>query len=406
MTRLRRQRRAPRRAPRPLLLAVVTLASLVLPPMQATLDAQEQRAASRDHRMPRRVIYAALGALAGVAASSAYLFADDDRSMGGTCTRRKCVVPISVGSGTLIGYMVGRESDQLHALRYRGGAPLTPPTVSASTAPAASVLAVRDSLVAVGGMGGVQLFANGDALRAVGKRASGVRGIAALDVVPGGSLALGSAAGFYLYPPRTGPGSLVREGSTTAVAGSPERIYVGVGGRVEAVPAGADTTRTWPGIDLGTRVAALAFDPARRLVWALTDSSLVALRPAGDSLERVGALAVDAGGRRLTVAGNRVALAMGDGGVHLIDASDPASPKETSRWNVARFVYDVSFAGRRLYAAAGIEGVYVLDASSPRLETEGLARELGFAVALASADGYTFVLDRTTASIRRIPSDF
>jgi hypothetical protein len=38
--------------------------------------------------------------------------------------------------------------------------------------------------------------------------------------------------------------------------------------------------------------------------------------------------------------------------------------------------------------------------------TEGLARELGFVVALASADGYTYVLDRTTNSLRRIPSDF
>ena len=100
---------------------------------------------------------------------------------------------------------------------------------------------------------------------------------------------------------------------------------------------------------------------------------------------------------------------MGEAGVHLFDAADPTKPRELARWNVARFVYDVSFGGRRLYAASGIEGVYVLDAGGPggqQLVTEGLARELGFAVALASADGYTFVLDRTTDSVRRIPSDF
>jgi hypothetical protein len=97
---------------------------------------------------------------------------------------------------------------------------------------------------------------------------------------------------------------------------------------------------------------------------------------------------------------------MGEAGVRLFDAADPTSPREIARWNVARFVYDVSFGGRRLYAASGIEGVYVLDAGGQQLVTEGLARELGFAVALASADGYTFVLDRTTDSVRRIPSDF
>jgi len=356
--------------------------------------------------MPRRFIFAAVGALAGAAASSAYLFTDDDNSMGGTCTQRKCVVPISVGSGAMIGFMIGREFDQLHALRYRGGAPLKPPTVSTSTIPSATVIAVRDSIVAVGGAGGVQVLASGKDLRALGRRASGVRGIAAVDVVPGGSLALGSAAGFYLYPARKGPGSLVREGSTTAIAGAPERIFVGVGTRVEAVPPGADTTRTWPGVELGAPVVALAYDGARRLVWALTDSSLIALRPAGDSLERLGAVKTGAGGRRLAVQGARVAVAMGEAGVRLFDAADPTSPQEIARWNVARFVYDVSFGGRRLYAASGIEGVYVLDAGGRQLVTEGLARELGFAVALASAEGYTFVLDRTTDSVRRIPSDF
>jgi len=396
-----------RQSRRPLLFAALTLATLVLPGRPTPLEAQEREgAAARDRRLPRRFMLAAVGALAGAAASSAYLFSGDDNSMGGTCTDRKCVVPISIGGGALIGFMIGREFDQLHALRYRGGAPLNPPTVSTSTIPSATVIAARDTLVAVGGAGGIQLLASGKDLRALGRRARGVRGIAALDLVPGGSLALGSAAGFYLYPPGKGPGSLVREGSTTAVTGGPERVYVGVGARVEVVPPRADTTRTWPGVDLGAPVVALAYDGARRIVWALTDSSLIALRPVGDSIERLGAVKVGAGGRRLAAHGTRVAVAMGEAGVRLFDAADPTSPREIARWNVARFVYDVSFGGRRLYAASGIEGVYVLDAGGQQLVTEGLARELGFAVALASADGYTFVLDRTTDSVRRIPSDF
>jgi hypothetical protein len=56
--------------------------------------------------------------------------------------------------------------------------------------------------------------------------------------------------------------------------------------------------------------------------------------------------------------------------------------------------------------ASGVEGVYVLDTGGPGLKTEGLARELGFAIALVSGGGYTFVLDRTTNSLRRFASDF
>jgi hypothetical protein len=400
-------------------LAVAGLgAALVLPPLAPPARAQEQAAQTpqaqqapqpreaKDHRFPRRYLLSMVGALVGIAASSAYLFTADDRTQGGTCTDRKCVVPITVGAGALVGYMVGREMDQLHSLRYRGGAPLKPPTVSAATAITPTVLAVRDSLVAVGGAGGVQVFSSGDALRLLGKRATGVRGIAALDVAPDGSLALGATTGFYLYPPRKGPGSLVREGSTSGIAAARGRLYVGAGTRVESVPPGADTTRSWPGIDLGAPVADVAVDETRHLVWVLADSTLFALRPAGDSLERVGAVQAGGPGRQVAFQENRVAVALGEGGVRLFDATNPAEPRETGRWTGARFAYDVSFAWRRLYVASGVEGVYVLDVSGSQPVTEGLARELGFVIALASSDGYTYVLDRTTNAVRRIPSDF
>src|SRR5215216_514200 len=148
-----RRRRLARR-----LVCAAAVGPVALACTAALVGAQETRAATKDHRVPRRWIFTIVGALTGAAASSAYLFTSDDASMGGTCTDRNCVVPISVGSGALIGYLVGREFDQLHALRYRGGAPLNPPTVSAAAPAAAAALAVRDTLVAVGGTGGVQVF--------------------------------------------------------------------------------------------------------------------------------------------------------------------------------------------------------------------------------------------------------
>jgi hypothetical protein len=158
-------------------------------------------------------------------------------------------------------------------------------------------------------------------------------------------------------------------------------------------------------VNVGAAPSALAFDQDRGVLWALVDSSLVALRPAGDSLELVSRTPAGGRGLRLSLLDKRVAVALGERGVALFDAADPASPKEVGRWTGARFAYDVSLAWRRLYVASGVEGVYVLD-TGDGLKVEGLARELGFAVALASEGGYTFVLDRTTNSLRRFASDF
>jgi hypothetical protein len=65
-------------------------------------------------------------------------------------------------------------------------------------------------------------------------------------------------------------------------------------------------------------------------------------------------------------------------------------------------VYDASWAGSRLYAGAGPEGVFVIDAATLPPRTVGLAFDLGFVAALLSRDGHTYILDRRTASVRRI----
>jgi hypothetical protein len=97
-----------------------------------------------------------------------------------------------------------------------------------------------------------------------------------------------------------------------------------------------------------------------------------------------------------------MAVALGGAGVVLFDVSNPASVREMGRWAGARFIYDVALAGDRLYAGAGPEGVFVIDASATPPRTLGLAFDLGFAATLLSRDGYTYILDRRTASVRRI----
>ena len=364
----------------------------------------------RARRVPRKILFLGVGALVGFAASSAYTLNGSDNTSGGTCSSESCVGTVSILGGSAIGFMIGREFDQLYALRYRGGAPLTLANVSAQLESEASDIVARDSSVAVSITSGVQLFASGRAgLRALGRRASGVRGIGALDIVPPTSaLAIGSPAGLYLDPPGSGPGLLARDGRVTAVASAAGRVYFAVNDRVEVAPAETDTLRVWPGVSVGGPVETLFYDDARGLLWAGVDTMLIALRPAGDSVERVASIAVGAPVRRIAAesGGGRLALALGESGVRLLDATDPARARELGRWTTARFVYDVAFAGGRLFAASGVEGLYVIDPTGDDLVTVGLDRELGFVTALAAVGNDVFMLDRNTDSVRRLSADF
>lgn len=390
---------------RRVLLTGVTALAIALPIAAPALDAQSRRS-DPAKRFPRRILMSLGGAITGAALAGMYLRTSQDNRTPGTCTEKTCVGIVAIGGGALVGYLIGREFDQLHALRYRGGAPLSPPTVSAAFSGEPILVAARDSLVAVAGASGVQMYHSRAQLRSAGRRANGVRGISAIELSPiNGALLVGSPVGFYVFPPQSGAGVLVREGAASAIAAGSRAHYVAFGRRVEVVPSGADTTRSWPGLDLGASVVALSSDDARGILWAAVDSGLVALRPAGDSLERVGGMQLGVTPRRISVHGIRIALALGERGALLVEASDLAAPRRLGEWKTARFVYDVALVGDRLFAAAGTEGVYVVEAASG-MATIGLARELGFAGALASRDGFVYVLDRSTNALRRIPIQF
>jgi hypothetical protein len=378
-------------------LAAVTFASVV--PDLAAQDAEGRG------RFPRKYLFSLIGAAVGTAVGSSYI-AFQGQSQPGNCGKPSCVVAVTVSAGALIGYMIGREFDDLHALRFRGGAPLNPDNISAGLSGDPTLLTVENDLIAVGGTAGVQFFRNTPTqLRADGRRAAGVRGIAALDLAQPGAMALGSVTGLYLFPPREGPGALVRPGEIGAAVATVDRVFIGTGSRVESAPLSADTSRTWPGVDVGARVRDLEVDLARSIVWAVTDSALVALRIAGDSLESISRVPVEGRPRALAVEASRVAVAVGEQGVRLFDAADVAAPSLTAAWEGARFAYDVSLAGSRMFVAAGPEGLYVIDITAAPTVV-GLARELGFAAAVTSFGQYTYVLDRSTNSVRRIESEF
>ena len=385
---------------------LVLIATFAVTLIAPTLEAQSA-APQAPKRVPRRLVYGAIGAAFGAGAAAFYMSAKDQGVTPGLCSQNSCVITFSLGLGTLVGYMVGREFDQLYALRYRGRVPLRPEEVSASLSGEPTLLVARASLVVAGGPGGLQVFRSRSGLTPAGTRAAGIRGISTLDIAPGSSsLLVGSTSGVYLFPPSTGPGLLVREGEATALAAATDRLFLGMRSRIEIAPVNADTSGGWPGVEVGGRVGALAWDASRGLLWAIVDSLLVAYRPAGDSLDRLGALSVGPAARRIALAGSRIAIASGENGVRMIDASDPNQPAHRWHWTEARFVYDVSMFEQRLYVAAGVEGVFVLDISGPSPTVLGLARDLGFATALASSNDQTFVLDRSVNILRRFQSAF
>jgi hypothetical protein len=362
-----------------------------------SLAAQRDAAAVATGRTPRRVVLAVLGALAG-GAGGAFLHRE---GTGTAC--RVCYIGGGALIGGVAGMLIGRELDQTYAIRYRGVPRLRIPFVEQSLDADPLALTARDTLVAVATSTGVTILSSTGGLRARGRRANGIRGIAALDLTSRThALAVATPTGLYLYPPIGGSGVLLREGTIQAASASDDHVFFALGPRIEWAPLTADSAASWPGREVGAAVSDLEWESGRQILWALTDTLLLALQWEGDTLRLSSRTRVEAGGRSLTARGDRIAVALGSAGIALLDSADPSQLREVARWSEARFVYDVALAGDHLYVGAGPEGVFQIDASTVPLRTIGLAFDLGFAATLLSRDGYTYILDRRTSSVRRI----
>jgi hypothetical protein len=384
-------------------LAALSLVPLVLAgspaPALAQLVGDSAAAGKVTHPHPRALVLGIVGAVIGGLAAFGF-------SKGSGGGRSPGTALVGAAAGGLAGFFVGRQLDERRAIAYHGTPSLRIPNVGVELEGDPDVLALRENTAAVGGSAGVQLYASDDPrLTLVSRRAVGLQGVDAIDIAPhSGWLALGSRAGLYLYPPGSGPGQLVRRGSVNAIAAAETRIFVAFDNKVESVPVKSDSVRDYPGSTLDAPIRDLQLDEPRAVLWASTDHSLVALRITGDSLAPIGSTALGGSGSRFTIAGPLAAVAMGEKGVALFDIADAAHPKLRTVWTGAHFAYDVSIDASRLYVAAGPEGVYLVDLSGDTPRTIGVARSLGFASAIASGDGHTFILDRRTNALRRIVS--
>jgi hypothetical protein len=126
----------------------VALALLVASAPALAPPAGGAQAAPHGRRVPRRVVLALVGGGVGAAVGGSYVLFRGQQQPG-TCASSRCVMLVMFGAGGLLGYMMGREVDELHAARYRGGVPLHPPGVAAAVAGEPAVVAARGDLVAV-----------------------------------------------------------------------------------------------------------------------------------------------------------------------------------------------------------------------------------------------------------------
>lgn len=352
-------------------------------------------------RTPRRVVLPFIGAAIGGLASLVYFAGGAGRNPGGACSEPVCVGTVTLASGALVGWLVGKEKDELHQLRYRGGRALKPAASSLTLSGEPAFLTVNDTVGAAYGVGGVQLFSTKSKPDLIGVRAPGLLNVTEASLVTAEQrFALTASGGLYRFPLGQGLGSRLRPAPAGTVTAFKTEYLVGSGTRVERVPANAENeAATWPGIALDDTVRAIKPDE-RGNIWALTTSSLYALRGAADSFSVVGRIPLPSGARRIDVQGNMLAVALGDSGVRFYDIAEPAQPKTITEWRGTAFVYDVAIHNGVAYVACGIDGLAKLTISTtPRLD--GLARELGFILAVTVRAPDIWVLDRSGSAVVR-----
>lgn len=372
-------------------------AGLLVAVLAAPLQAQ-----SAGHRLPRKWLFAAIGALASGTVGLVYAVSFE-RDIGG-CSAAGCVLTVSTLGGALLGFMIGSEVDHLYNIRYSHAPPITLRGRALSLAVVPTDLAVRERTAFVTGQEGIELVGTDQRLERLGFKARGLRGIGPIASDSArNELLVGTAAGLYRFPLRgDDPGALAFQADISALARRDGVLALGLGTDLQlAMPDDSlrmlDSART-----TDSRVVDLSWQGDSTL-WALTEEALTAY--AADSsgaLTHVGSFPLPGIGRRLVIGDSLAFVAAGSGGLYAVDIRDPAVPVTVGNWSGARFVYDVAVSGSLVYAAAGPEGLYVLQLAGGTFHPIGLSRGLGFVASVEAGEGAIFALDRAGGTLRRI----
>jgi len=356
---------------------------------------------AQNGRVPRKWLMTGVGALVTGAMATVYALAFE-QDIGG-CSQATCVVPLSVALGGAVGYMIGKEMDDLYEVRYSHAPPIKVRGRELALSMVPNDVAVHDSTVLVTGNDGIELVQIGPTLERLGLRARGLRGIGAVTADDRrNTLLVGSAVGLYRFPLRgDDPGTLAYAGEISALGQEGSDLLLGLGLDVQLARFRDSIEAAGPARAEEARVVDVAWQDAAT-VWILTEARLAAYGVQGDSLTARGAVAFPSLARRVTIADTLALVAAGSGGLYAIDIRNPDAPVEVANWSGARFVYDAALRGQTAYVAAGPEGLYVLQLAGDRFAPVGLSRGVGFVAAVEAGPDAIYLLDRTGAALRRL----
>ena len=367
------------------------------------------QAAAQD-RVPRRWLFAGVGAALGLGLTAVYTSGDFGTNIG-WCTSAKCVGIVSTTFAAFVGFMVGREVDNHYAQRYRAAPPVSLAARTRSLRTRATTLALDGDLVAAFGDDGVELVTAGPTLDYVGQRAAGLRDVtdAAVDD-PVRHLLVSTTTGLYLYAlSGEAPGTRVLAGELTAVAPRGDRVAVATATALRIGAMVPDSTGTpdsiaWrpDSVTWADRVTDLRWHDDT-LLWVLSESALWAYRvPREGEIGIAGRVDLAGTLRRLAIVDTLAVVAAGAEGVFLLHLGDPAAPREVAHWSEPRYAYDAALWGDLVAVAAGPEGLYLLELGPDGLRPLGLERDAGFVSAVAAGGGVLYAIDRNGGVIRRL----
>lgn len=356
-------------------------------------------------RIPRKWVMAGAGALVTSVFAYIYTHGNQDNDIGG-CTRVRCVVPVTVGGGIFLGFLIGSEMDHLYNLRYAHAPPLDVGGTELTLSLVANDLTARPRTVLVAGEGGVEMIHTDLRMETFGVRARGLRGIGSVTADSAtNTLLVGTGVGLYRFP-LTGDesGTLAHSGEISATSADSAYVAVGLGTAFQIATVGDSLHFLGDPVEEGSRVVDLQWTHPD-LLWVLTEDRLGAYRiDSAGTAKLIGADSLPATGRKIAIEDSIALIAAGAGGVYAVSLADPTAPRTLANWSGARFAYDVALIHGLAYLAAGPEGLYVLNLGATGFTPRGLARETGFVAAIETDGQSIFLLDRTGGVLRRIPA--
>lgn len=359
---------------------------------------------SAQGRIARKWLLAGVGVLFSGAMAGVYAAVHQRDDLGG-CGNVKCVVPVTIAGGALIGYMIGSEMDHLYALRYAHAPPLNLRGVELPLSVVPTDASLSQHTVLVSGEDAVELIHAGPSLKPLGLRARGLReiGPVAADSVAN-TLLVGTPTGLYSFPLRGDrPGTLARSGEISAVSTDHAFAAVGLGDAFQIVRLTDSVRAAGDTVPEESRVVDLTWQNDSTL-WVLTEDHLLTYRVDAEGANTpLGDFELPGTGRRISLNDSLAIVALGSVGVSVLDIRDPSQVTPVASWSGARYTYDAAAVGDRVYVAAGPEGLYELQLVNGALKPLGLARGTGFVASVDADGGSVYLLDRSGGLIRRIP---